>query len=202
MCQGALWHYLDCVFFHHMGLRQFPPRRLMAREYEEPRYEVISTFPGFEVRRYADSVQARVRIEGKNMRDSTGGFRRIAGYIFGRNDRGQMIAMTAPVHMWDDGEGEIMAFTMPSEYLLEDLPTPIDKGVKLVNYSGSTLAALRFSGLSGPRRSGRMKTKLSRMVLENGLSPNAPPVLAVYDNPTSTLPFLRRNEILLPVGNR
>ena len=171
----------------------------MAVEYEETKYGVISTFPGFEVRRYADSVQARVRTEGKSMRDSTGGFRRIAGYIFGRNDREQIIAMTAPVHMWNDGEGEIMAFTMPSKYSIEDLPTPRDQGVKLVNYFGRTLAALPFSGLSGPRRSGRMKTKLNRMVLVNGLSPSGPPMLAVYDNPTSTLPFLRRNEILLPV---
>mgnify|MGYP003323707780 FL=1 len=182
-----------------MGLSHIPARRLMAGEYEEPKYEVISTFPGFEVRRYADSVQARVRTEGKNWRGATGGFRRIAGYIFGGNDREEMIAMTAPVHMWNDGEGTIMAFTMPFEYSLEDLPSPDDKGVHLVKYSGCTLAALPFSGLSGPRRSDRMKTKLSRMVLENGLAPSGPAMLAVYDNPTSTLPFLRRNEILLPV---
>ena len=185
-----------------MGLSHIPARRFMAGGDEEPSYEVISVFPGFEVRRYADSVQARVRIEGKNMRDSTRGFRKISGYIFGRNDKGQVIAMTAPVHLWNDGEGEIMAFTMPSEYSLEDLPNPSDRGVKLVNYYGCTLAALPFSGLSGTKRSGRMKTKLNRMVLENGLSPSGPPMLAVYDNPTSTLPFMRRNEILLPVEDR
>ena len=116
----------------------------MAREYEEPKYELISRFPGFEVRRYADSVQARVRTEGKNWRGSTGGFRRIAGYIFGRNDREQMIAMTAPVHMWNDGKGTIMAFTMPFEYSLEDLPSPDDKGVDLVKYSRCTLSLIHF----------------------------------------------------------
>ena len=182
-----------------MGLSHIPARRPMAVEYEEPKYGVISTFPGFEVRRYADSVQARVRTEGKNWRESIGGFRRIAGYIFGRNDREEMIAMTAPVHMWNDDEGTIMAFTMPFEYSLEDLPSPDDKGVHLVKYSGCTMAALPFSGLSGPRRSERMKTKLSGLVLKNGLVPSGPFMLAVYDNPTSTLPFLRRNEILLPI---
>ena len=171
----------------------------MAGGYEEPKYEVISSFSGFEVRRYADSIQARVRTEGRNWRGSTGGFRRIAGYIFGRNDREQMIAMTAPVHIWQEGEGTMMAFTMPSEYSFDDLPSPDDEGVHLVNHSGCTLAALSFSGLSGPRRSGRMKTKLSRMVLENGLTPSGPAMLAVYDNPTSTIPFLRRNEVLLPI---
>ena len=149
-----------------MGLSHIPARTHMASEYEESKYDVISVFPGFEVRRYTDSVQARVRTGGKNWRGSTGGFRRIAGYIFGRNDREQMIAMTSPVHIWNDGVGSIMAFTMPLEYSLEDLPSPDDKGVHLLKYSGCTMAALPFSGLSGPRRSDRMKTKLSRMVLK------------------------------------
>ena len=182
-----------------MRLSHIPARRHMAGGYEETKYEVISIFTGFEVRRYADTVQARVRTEGRNWRGSTEGFRRIAGYIFGRNDREQMIAMTAPVHMWNEGEGTIMAFTMPFEYSLSDLPSPDDKGVHLLKFSGCTMAALAFTGLSGPRRSDRMKTKLSSMVLENGLVPSGPNMLAVYDNPTSTLPFLRRNEILLPV---
>ena len=86
----------------------------MAGGYEEPKYEVISTFPGFEVRRYADTVQARVRTEGRNWRGSTEGFRRIAGYIFGRNDREQMIAMTAPVHMWTRAKGQLWHSQCPS----------------------------------------------------------------------------------------
>jgi len=182
-----------------MGLSHIPARSLMAGDYEEPKYEVISTFPGFEVRRYADSVQARVRTEWKNWRGPIGGFRRIAGYIFGRNDREQIIAMTAPVHIWQEGEGTMMAFTMPYEYSFDDLPSPDDKGVHLVKHSGCTVAVLSFSGLSGPRRSGRMKTKLSGLILENGLTQSGPAILAVYDNPTSTIPFFRRNEILLPV---
>jgi hypothetical protein len=36
------------------------------------------------------------------------------------------------------------------------------------------------------------------MVEQQGLSPTQEPILAVYDGPM-TLPFKRRNEILLPV---
>ncbi|MCH1591726.1 MAG: heme-binding protein, partial [Candidatus Thalassarchaeaceae archaeon] len=72
----------------------------MSEEYEEPEYEITSTHKGFEVRRYTETIQARVRTEGKNWRGSSGGFRRIAGYIFGRNHEKQIIAMTAPVHIW------------------------------------------------------------------------------------------------------
>ena len=171
----------------------------MAESYEEPEFEILAKHSGFEVRRYSETIQARVRTEGRNWRGSSGGFRRIAGYIFGRNERQQTIAMTAPVHIWHDGEDTMMAFTMPSQYSLEELPKPSDNGVSLVVAEGQTLAALPFTGLSGPRKSRRLKRRLNSMVLDEGLQPSGPAMLAVYDDPTSTLPFLRRNAILLPL---
>ena len=174
----------------------------MAVKYEEPDYEVVSQYPGFEVRRYSDTIQARVRTEGRNWRGSSGGFRRIAGYIFGRNDREQMIAMTAPVHIWNDGDGTMMAFTMPSEYSMDDLPSPNDSGVPLFHAQGEAFGALSFRGLSGPRRAQRLKRRLKAMVAKEGLAPSGPAMLAVYDDPTSTIPFLRRNEILIPLEDQ
>lgn len=173
--------------------------RGMAENYEEPEYEILAQHSGFEVRRYSDTIQARVRAEGRNWRGSSGGFRRIAGYIFGRNERKLSIAMTAPVHIWHEEGGTMMAFTMPSEYSMEELPRPDDDGVHLVVSEGQTLAALPFTGLSGPRKSQRLKRRLSSMVRDKGLNPSGPAMLAVYDDPTSTLPFMRRNEILLPL---
>ena len=38
-----------------------------------------------------------------------------------------------------------------------------------------------------------------RMAEAEGLAPTGSPILAVYDNPGTTLPFMRRNEILLPI---
>ena len=92
-----------------------------------------------------------------------------------------------------------MAFTMPSEYSMEDLPAPNDEGIELIHYKGQTIAALPFTGFSGPRKSERLKQKLRNMVEEAGLVSSGPPMLAVYDDPTSTLPFMRRNEILIPL---
>jgi len=40
--------------------------------------------------------------------------------------------------------------------------------------------------------------RLKGVVVEQGLTPTQGPILAVYDGPM-TLPFKRRNEILLPV---
>ena len=119
----------------------------MSENLEEPDYEVIGSYSGFEVRRYSDTIQARVRTEGTNWRGSSVGFRRIAGYIFGRNDRQQMISMTGPVHMWEEDGGTMMAFTMPSEYSMEELPRPNDKGV-----TSSSSKSESFSDESEPER--------------------------------------------------
>ncbi len=171
----------------------------MAPNYEEPEYELLHKYHGFEVRKYTDTIQARVSTEGMNYGESARPFRRIAGYIFGGNERQQSIAMTAPVHMWESGEESLMAFTMPSEHNMKDLPKPNDSGVELLHVEGEVVAVLKFSGLSRPSKSLRLQKKLRKLVEAEGLTPTSEAKLAVYDNPMSTLPFMRRNEIHLPI---
>jgi len=171
----------------------------MAETLEEPEFELISSYQGFEVRKYTDTIQARVLTEDIGGKSTTSSFRRIAGYIFGANERQQVIAMTAPVHMWKEAEGSMMAFTMPSEHSIEDLPKPSDEGVDIVPNQGQFMAVSKFSWGSGPRKSEHLKQKLSKIILKAGLLATGPAILAVYDNPYSTLPFLRRNEILIPI---
>jgi len=167
--------------------------------YEEPRFEAITKFSGFELRRYFDSIQAIVQTKGRDWQNSTTGFRRIAGYIFGRNNKNLRIAMTSPVFFWNDNEKSMMAFIMPSEYTMNDLPIPNDDGIKLKKIQGNKFAVLTFSGFSGPKKTERLKKKLHLLIKDENLSPSGPTLLAIYDNPTSTLPFLRRNEILIPI---
>ena len=171
----------------------------MAENYEEPTFEILKKFRRFEVRRYSDSIQARVHTPGDGWSNTSSGFRRIAGYIFGSNDRKQSIAMPAPVHMWKDDEGSMMAFTMPSEHGLDDLPEPEDPGVELLSIEGAIFASMKFSGFSGHSKRDRLIAKLQMLVEKEGLVAAGEPILAVYDNPTSTLPFMRRNEKLLPL---
>ena len=171
----------------------------MAENYEEPAYELLQKYRGFEVRKYVDTIQARVSTDGMNYGESARPFRRIAGYIFGGNERQQSIAMTAPVHMWESGDESLMAFTMPSEHKIEDLPKPNDSGVELLHVEGEVVAVLKFSGLSRPSKSLRLQKKLRKLVEAEGLTTSGNAKLAVYDNPMSTLPFLRRNEIHIPL---
>ena len=171
----------------------------MASALEEPQYELLSEYEGFEIRRYSESVQARLLTPSSGWSGSSGGFRRIAGYIFGGNETNQRIAMTAPVQMWDTNSGSMMSFTMPSKYSIKDLPSPIDKGVEIVEVDEYVVAVLPFSGLSRTSKARRLMAKLETLVQASGLTAEGAPVLAVYDNPGTTLPFMRRNEIHLPL---
>tara|TARA_B100001173_G_scaffold88433_2_gene76015 strand:+ start:744 stop:1265 length:522 start_codon:yes stop_codon:yes gene_type:complete len=171
----------------------------MASNLEEPEYEVLSVHKGFEVRKYSKSVQARLLTPGNGWSGSSGGFRRIAGYIFGGNQSNQRIAMTAPVQMWDTDGGSMMSFTMPFEHAIEDLPSPNDSEVEIAEVDEYVVAVLGFSGFSRTSKAKRLMAKLADMVESEGLTPSGPFVLAVYDNPGTTLPFMRRNEIHLPI---
>ena len=92
----------------------------MSEKLEEPKYDLIRSFDSFEIRLYRDTIQARVAAKDNISNSSSSGFRTIAGYIFGGNNSGQKIAMTAPVHMWSDQGIMKMAFTKPSEHDLSE----------------------------------------------------------------------------------
>ena len=76
----------------------------MTETLEEPKFEKIEEHRRFEVRHYSDTIQARVSMSDIDRKDSSQGFRKIAGYIFGKNKHSQQIAMTAPVHLWKEEE--------------------------------------------------------------------------------------------------
>ena len=101
--------------------------------------------------------------------------------------------------MWDTDSGPMMSFTMPSEHSIEDLPSPIDKGVRILEVDEYVVAVLPFSGLSRTSKAKRLMAKLEALVKASGLTVGGAPILAVYDNPGTTLPFMRRNEIHLPL---
>lgn len=189
-----------------------------AREdIETPRYEVVSTFDAFEVRRYAPRLVAEVEVTGSPREATNAGFRVLADYIFGNNTaRGSIamtapvdrrataepIAMTAPVDRRQAGEDErwVVTFTMPSRYTLETLPAPNDERVKIRVVPTTHVAAVRFSGAPSEARVQERMTALHQAVEAAGLRPaGTPPTYARYDPPW-TLPMLRRNEILLELA--
>jgi hypothetical protein len=163
---------------------------------EEPVYQVEKAWEAeqIEIRAYAPRVMAVTDIA----EDSDGGFRVLAGYIFGGNAEEQKIAMTSPVQQSMGGEKD-MAFIMPAEYALEDLPKPEDQRVSFREAPAYTAAVIQFSGWASVEKADENWQQLRRFLIAEGIDITGEPTLNQY-NPPWTLPFMRRNEIIVPVA--
>jgi hypothetical protein len=161
---------------------------------EEPMYQVEKAWEAeqIEIRAYAPRVMAVTGMD----EDSDGGFRVLAGYIFGGNAEEQKIAMTAQQSM--AGEKE-MAFMIPAEYALEDLPEPEDERVSFREAPAYTAAVIQFSGWASVDKADENWQQLRRFLIAEGIEITGQPTLNQY-NPPWTLPFMRRNEIIVPVA--
>ena len=181
------------------------------RGVEEPAFEVLSRDGDVEVRRYESTVIAVTDVEGDRDAALSEGFRRLAGYIFGKNRSRKNIAMTAPVSaaayekiamtapVSATASSEVsfrVTFTMPPGSKLEELPEPEDGRVRLEAVPGRDVAAIRFSGRA---RTDAIEEQTARIVAWAKLSGRAiegAPTLAQYD-PPFTMPVMRRNEMLV-----
>jgi len=169
---------------------------LSAQAIEEPAYSVERAWEAeqIEIRAYAPRIMAVTAMDNGN----DDGFRVLAGYIFGGNADEQKIAMTAPVQQTMDGSDE-MAFMMPAEYALADLPDPDDERVAFREAPAYTAAVIRFSGWATSEKAHANWQKLRSFLIAEGIDITGDPTLNQY-NPPWTLPFMRRNEIIVPVA--
>jgi hypothetical protein len=188
---------------------------------EEPRYTVEQVTHGLEIRRYGPRIAAETTITADEEAARNAGFRRLAGYIFGANRGGAKIAMTAPVtqqpgeaaggakiamtapvsQATGPGGAWVIRFFMPAEWTMDTLPAPNDPAVKLVPVPAETVAVLRFTGDRGPDAVAAHTTDLLRALEDTAWRPTGTPVAWFYDPPW-TIPFLRRNEVAVPVAAR
>ncbi|BBY65859.1 SOUL family heme-binding protein [Mycolicibacterium helvum] len=180
---------------------------------EEPHFSVERDFDGVEIRRYGPRIAAETAVSTDEESARNEGFRRLARYIFGANSAktkiamtapvaaqpSEKIAMTAPVATQRGPSGEwVIRFFMPSKYTLDDLPTPNDDRVRLVQVPGETMAVLRFTGSINPDAVAERTRQLLETLYRNGIEPVGDPLSWFYDPPW-TVPFLRRNEVVVGV---
>ena len=182
---------------------------------EQPKFEIEVAKGDFQVRRYGPTVVAETTVDGSFGDAGNQAFRRLAGYIFGANDGGRKIAMTAPVAQVKNqgtklpmsspvsqekrGEGWVVSFTMPSAFPLATLPRPNDARVTLREVAGRRVAAIRFSGTWSPERFAERALELDSEMTRRRLAAAGPPVYARSDPPWTPW-FLRRNEVLVPIA--
>lgn len=202
------------------GLALWGP--LMSRV-EQAKYEVASSHGNIEIRDYAPQIIAEVTVRGNRDDSANEGFRQIADYIFGNNQAQQSVAMTAPVQQQASEKIAMTApvlqqpeqlasaaesppeekrwqvrFVMPSAYSLETLPKPNNPKVTLREVPASRYAAIRFAGTSSAENLQQHRQELEAFLKEKNLTALSVPTYAFY-NPPWTLPFLRRNEVLIEI---
>jgi len=169
---------------------------------EQPEYLVLEKIGDLEIRQYPPHIVAETLVQGEFDEVGSSAFRRLAGYIFGKNEADKKISMTAPVTQQQTGEGYIVRFYMPAEHNLSDLPAPLDDTVSIREASGGTFAVLKYKGGWKQKRYLKHKDRLIEQLTENpDWRINGEPTWARYNAPIMPA-FLRVNEILIPVESK
>ena len=167
---------------------------------ETPNFKLIKKEGEFEIREYEPMIIAITKVKSEYREASSTGFRRIANYIFGGNQKQMEIKMTAPV-LTDvpnvKGMYDIL-FVMPSQHKFDDLPIPDDDNVELkVKELGKT-AVIQFGGWATESRATHYKEKLEQFIETSGYEINSDYMVAQYNSPWALPPF-RRNEIIIMI---
>lgn len=191
-----------------------------SRTAEPVPYDELGGIDGVQFRQYPAVVLAETTAP-----DQRTAFRRLYRYISGANDGDESIGMTAPVQtsrgdvtapetsadsgdamsmtapvrtgQTDDGQVR-MGFYLPAEYDAETAPAPTESTVTVRTEPEQTVAVRRFSWFAPQWRVGRQEQKLLETLDDAGLDTEGDPSLLRYNDPW-TPPFMRRNEVAVPV---
>jgi len=184
---------------------------------DEPEFNLTFKDNNLEIREYAPKILAQVSVKGKFDEASSKGFKLLADFIFGNNistDGSSKIDMTAPVVMEPVSEvidmtapviteginnEWIISFIMPKEYTLDTLPKPNNKNITITSLAVEKYAVIVFSGLVRKSNYDEQVNLLENFIVKRKLKTIGPVQIARY-NPPWTLPFFRRNELMIRIN--
>lgn len=183
---------------------------------EEPEFKIILEEGNFQVREYDPKIIAQVEVEGDFDEASSRGFKLLADYIFGNNlldGASKKISMTSPVEMSPLAENLLMTssvmddqvnnkwsinFVMPQEFSLDTLPKPNNFQVNIIEVPKEKYAVIVFSGLVRESSYTEKAELLFDYLKKNSFKQQGAIKIARY-NPPWTLPFFRRNELMVRI---
>jgi hypothetical protein len=213
--------YIFALFIAFIGLKA--PTAMAT---EEPSFQVIKKLEPFEIRHYQAQLIAEVTVEGTLSEASNKGFRLVADYIFGNNQKqsneSEKIAMTAPVVIEEQSEKIAMTapvtvepqaaesnmktaktwrinFVMPSQYTLANIPKPKNNAVTLREVPSKYFIVHKYSGFNTVSRVQTKTDETVEWAIKRSYKMIGMPQLSRYDPPW-TLPMFRRNEIMIEIA--
>ena len=160
---------------------------------EQLKYETIDVNEVYEIRKYSDRLVIETRTSNQNS-----SFRKLFNYISGSNEKNQEIEMTAPVTQIEKNGNMTMQFYLPSEFDENNVPSPSNSEVKILNMKGGYFAAITYSGRASDKNFVKHKEILENQLKQDNLTILSPPIRATYNSPF-TLPMLRRNEVMFEI---
>lgn len=183
-----------------------------ASSLETPSYKVIAQKQGYEIRLYDSVLVAEVTVKDTGYEGLNDGFRQLAGFIFGKNQKSQniqmttpvtdipsqTIAMTSPVLDQPRQGGRSIRFSMPKKWTKETLPKPLNKNIKFIRQPPVKKAVQRFMLLSTSNMAKRKEiAKRFLETLKKDKLRHKGDITFAFYNPPYTPFFLRRNEVMV-----
>jgi hypothetical protein len=180
-----------------LGVIIFSIVSFTSKDIETPDYKVLKTIDEVELRLYPKMIVAKTSLSDKSFENQgSNGFRTIANYIFGGNEKNQKIAMTAPVVM-EMSDSATMYFVMPKQYKKEDLPNPSSKNVRITEESSKTLAVISYGGFSSDKKIQKHQKELMKVLMKNNIKTKGAYMYMGYNAPWDVIN--RRNEVAIEV---
>ena len=162
--------------------------------YEEVNYKVVKKNEVYEIRKYSDRLAIETDISNQGS-----SFRKLFNYISGNNEDNEEIKMTTPVTQVEKKGNMTMQFYLPSRFNKENIPSPSNPDVKILNIKGGYYAVIRYSGRASDKNFIKHKSILENELKKDDMSILSPPIKATYDGPF-TLPMNRRNEVMFEIN--
>ena len=163
--------------------------------YEEANYDVIKKNEIYEIRKYSD----RLAIETEISNQGSSSFRKLFNYISGDNENNEEIKMTTPVTQVEKKGSMTMQFYLPSRFNKDNIPSPSNSDIKILNIKGGYYAVITYSGRASDKNFIKHKDILEKELIKNNIPILSPPIKATYNSPF-TLPMNRRNEAMFEIN--
>ncbi|WCJ28400.1 SOUL heme-binding family protein [Euphorbia peplus] len=186
---------------------------------ETPKYQLLKSTTEYEIRKYLASVAAEFTYNPSQMKEKDA-FMVLAKYIgaFGTpenkkteqiamtapvmttNTGGEKIAMTAPVMTKEDGQLVTMQFVLPEKYKRAvETPSPADERVVIREEGERKYGVVKFGGVATEKVVEEKVEMLKKSLERDEYKVIGKYILGRYNPPWRTLPFLRTNEVLIPI---
>jgi hypothetical protein len=160
-------------------------------------YRIVEQIGDLQIRYYPPAVTATVHKSGAYRDRMNAGFRDLASYIFGGNERQESIAMTTPViSVPDTAGGADISFVMPEDFDFDKRPAPTRaRNIQFQRTEPAYTASIEFGGFAGESKMQEQSEALFAALQRAGLRPRGA-VRHLYYNAPFDL-FDRRNEVLV-----